>query len=309
MVSNNRRNFCQGCLASVGLSALPIAGLSTLVTAQTMALSSGSISSFSDGDMGLPVDFLYRDIPAAERDPLLAGSLNDLGVVNRPVNVNLLTYGNRKVLFDVGAGSNFLPSLGKLFEALEGESIDLSEITDVVFTHAHPDHIWGIIDDFDDLLMPEASYHIGKDEWAFWDSENALAAMPAGRKNFAVGAKSRFDLLRDRIILFSGGEEILPNIESVNSVGHTPGHMSFIVHDRDSSVLIAGDALTHEKISFERPEWPSSSDMDTDAAIKTRLKLLDQSTQDQLILAATHLPAPGFSRVEKADSAWRYVPI
>ena len=308
MVSKNRRNFCRSCLATAGLSTVPIFGFPAGVTAQTLDLSLGSISSFSDGIMGLPVDFLYRDVPTAERAPLLAGSINDEGIVNRPVNVTLLKYGKRKVLFDVGAGLNFLSSLGRLFETLDDASIDLSEITDVVFTHAHPDHIWGIIDDFDDLLMPDAAYHISKDEWAFWDSKNALAMMPAGRENFAVGAKSRFDLLRDRINLFSDGEEILPQIEAVNSHGHTPGHMSFVVHDKQSSVLIAGDALTHENISFQRPDWPSSSDMAPDVAIKSRYKLLERIVHDNLLLAATHLPAPGFGRVEKVQTAWRYVP-
>ena len=68
----------------------------------------------------------------------------------------------------------FLPTLGELPAALDAADVDIGSITDVVFTHAHPDHIWGILDDFDDLLMPDAAYHISQAEWDFWDSDDAL---------------------------------------------------------------------------------------------------------------------------------------
>ena len=105
------------------------------------------------------------------------------GIWRRPVNVNLLEIGERKILFDVGSGLNFLPTLGELPAALEAADVDISSITDVIFTHAHPDHIWGILDDFDDLLMPDAAYHISQAEWDFWDSDDAVTMLwfPGGR--------------------------------------------------------------------------------------------------------------------------------
>ena len=100
-----------------------------------------------------------------------------------------------------------MPTLGELPAALDAADVDISAITDVVFTHAHPDHIWGILDDFDDLLMPDAAYHISQAEWDFWDSDDAVSAMVPGRESFAVGAKSRFDKLRDQISFFKGGDD------------------------------------------------------------------------------------------------------
>ena len=297
-----RRQFTASAAATMALAALP-----TTLLASSQPFAGGKLHSFSDGMMNLPVEALFTDVPIAERDKILAKSTLTDGRLRRPVNVNLLEIGARKILFDVGSGANFLPTLGELPAALDAADVDIGTITDVVFTHAHPDHIWGILDDFDDLLMPDAAYYISQAEWDFWDSDDAMSVMPAGRENFAAGAKSRFDKLREQISLFKAGDEILPNIEIVDTAGHTPGHASLLLHDAAGSMLIAGDALTHPVISFEHPDWLNQSDMDREQGAAARKRLLDRLAFDKIGLAATHLPAPGFGRVETNQSVWRYI--
>ena len=58
--------------------------------------------------------------------------------------------------------------MGTLVDSLEAIDLSTDDITDVVFTHAHPDHIWGVLDDFDDLTFQNANYHIGRTEWEYW---------------------------------------------------------------------------------------------------------------------------------------------
>ncbi|MDC0493186.1 MBL fold metallo-hydrolase [Alphaproteobacteria bacterium] len=297
-----RRQFAASAVAAMTLAALP-----TRLMASSQPFAGGKLHSFSDGSMNLPIESVFYDIFGDDRQKFLKAAQVLDGIWRRPVNVNLLEIGDRKILFDVGSGINFLPTLGELPAALDAADVDLSAITDVVFTHAHPDHIWGILDDFDDLLMPDAAYHISQAEWNFWDSDDAVSAMVPGRESFAVGAKSRFDKLRDQISFFKGGDEILSGIEAVDTSGHTPGHTSFLIHNSAGPVLIAGDALTHPVISIEHPEWQNPADMDREKAAVTRKRLLDRLASEKIGLAATHLPAPGFGRVEANKSVWRYI--
>jgi len=277
---STRRQFAASAVAAITLAALP-----TRLTAASQLFAGGKLYSFSDGPMNLPIESVFYDIFDDDRQKYLEAAKVSDGIWRRAVNVNLLEVGERKILFDVGSGVNFLPTLGELPAALDAAGVDVGTITDVVFTHAHPDHIWGILDDFDDLLMPDVP----------------------GRESFAVGAKSRFDMIRDQISFFKGGDEILSGIEAVDTSGHTPGHASFLIHNSAGSVLVAGDALTHPVISIEYPQWHDPADMDREAAALMRKKLLDRLATDKIGLAATHLPAPGFGRVESSQSAWRYV--
>ena len=297
-----RRQFAASAVAAMTLAALP-----TRLVASSQPFAGGKLHSFSDGSMNLPIESVFYDIFGDDRQKFLKAAQVSDGIWRRPVNVNLLEIGERKILFDVGSGMNFLPTLGELPAALDAADVDISAITDVVFTHAHPDHIWGILDDFDDLLMPDAAYHISQAEWDFWDSDDALTVMIPGRESFAVGAKSRFDKLRDQISFFQGGDEILSGIEAVDTSGHTPGHTSFLIHNSAGPVLIAGDALTHPVISIEHPDWKNPADMDREKAAVTRKRLLDRLASEKIGLAATHLPAPGFGRVEANKSVWRYI--
>lgn len=53
--------------------------------------------------------------------------------------------GSDVILFDTGAANNFSDTEGKLFESLEAAGVDAADVTKVILTHAHPDHILGAI--------------------------------------------------------------------------------------------------------------------------------------------------------------------
>ncbi|MBC7280678.1 MBL fold metallo-hydrolase [Hoeflea sp.] len=275
--------------------------------ARALEIGEAVLSTVSDGNLVLPLAFSYPDVPRDELVALLAENGQPTDALAPDCNVPFLKSGDRLIMFDVGSGPNFMPSAGTLLDNMAEAGLDPADVTDVVFTHCHPDHLWGLVDDFDEVLFSNASFHMGRAEWEFWRDPGTVDTMPEERKTFAVGAQNRLAHLEDMINLFEPGAEVLPGVEAVDTSGHTPGHMSFLLHGGSEPVLVAGDAITHFAISFTHPAWPSGSDQDPDKGVATRLRLLDRLAADKAAITAYHLPKPGEGRVERDGAAYRFV--
>lgn len=306
-VNDLRRKFVKTS-ASLGL----IAAFPTLKAATTTppgrSFGTGSLHVLSDGHLRIPLSFPGEDASKSEEiQKLIADNSLNMDPYEPPCNITLWQADNRLVLFDVGSGSQFMDTAGLLPLQLEEMEVDPADITDVVFTHAHPDHCWGLLDDFDELLCPNATYHIHGIEFDYWMSEDTLTQAPESRLGMVAGARNRLPLIEPQLNRFTWGDEIIPGIEAVDTHGHTPGHTSFAIHQNSGSLLVLGDAITHEIFSFQRPQWPWASDQNSDAAISTRMSLLDRMAAEQTLFVAFHLAYPGFGRAEKFGDSFRFV--
>jgi len=263
----------------------------------------------SDGNLSLPVAMLARDQAEAELVTLLeaAGMPGD---ANRPpVNVTLLDFDGKLVMVDAGSGQNFMPTAGKLPATLDALGVDPADVVSVVITHAHPDHVWGLIDDFEEApFFPNANYFINAAEYDFWTADDVLSKVPDSQQGFAVGAQKSLKPVAERTTFFKPGDEIMPGLTAIGSEGHTPGHCSFRLDSGSDSLLISGDAFTHKIISFEHPNWRPGTDILPDLAVTTRRRILDMAAKDKLKVIGYHLPFPGLGRVEAKGDAWRWAP-
>jgi len=277
-----------------------------LLRAQTQ-VGSKTIHSLSDGSLQLPVGLIFDPVPEAERAAFLAS--HGIGeTLTPPCNLTLVQDGDRNILFDVGAGPEFQGTAGFVLEALSALGLGPEDITDVVFTHAHPDHLWGLLDDFDDLTFAQATYRIGATEWAYWTDPATVDQIEEARTAFAVGAARRLGRIADRVTLINGGQEVLPGIVAHDSFGHTPGHLAFEIGAADGSVMVIGDCIANEHAAFEKPHWPSGADQEQEAGAATRLRLLDQLATDQTRILGFHLPGGGFGHVERRGEGYAFAP-
>ncbi len=266
------------------------------------------VQTVSDGYLTLPPEFIFAPMPQDQLPDILARHGLTGQALTPDCNVTLMRRGGDLVLFDAGSGPAFQESVGRLTEALAAMDVTPEDITHVVFTHGHPDHLWGVLDDFDEPLFANARHLMGRVEWDYWfDPETASRIAPA-RATMAVGAKRRMDVIADRITLFADGEEILPGVVARASFGHTPGHMSFELRSGSEAVMVVGDAIGNHHVAFEQPGWPSGSDQDQAVAAQTRMRLLDQLASEQMPFVGFHLPDGGLGRVEAHGSAYRFVP-
>lgn len=296
-----RRNLLARGAASAALLGAP-----KLLLAE-MSLGGATLSTLSDGTLTLPGDFVTANLPKEAVDIIKSYGLST-DQYTPECNLALYRDGTNTVLFDVGSGPDFMPSAGELLDSLDAQGLGAGDITHVVFTHAHPDHIWGLIDDFDELVFPDASYHIGRGEWDYWWNPETVNTIGEARTTFAVGAKRRFEFLEDQINFFDAGDEVLPGIAAVATHGHTPGHMGFEIRNGSESAMVVGDAIGNPHVAFHHPEWESGSDQDGAMGVKSRKMLMDRMAAEQMAIIGFHLPGGGMGRVEAMDGAYRFVP-
>ncbi|MSO67622.1 MAG: MBL fold metallo-hydrolase [Pseudolabrys sp.] len=261
----------------------------------------------SDGHLVLPTSFLAPGAPPAERASLLQAAGQTSEQYNSPTNITLIRTGADLILVDMGSGDRFMPSAGKLWDNLKTAGIEKANITKVVFTHGHPDHLWGAVDELDDLALPKASFFVASAEWDFWHGENAARGLPAERAGFVTGARRNYAAIKDRVKMLKPGDDVVTGLRLVATPGHTQGHVVLELAGGEG-LIIGGDVLTHPLISFQHPEWRPNADHVPDQAAETRARLLDRLAAGRSKLIGFHLPYPGLGFVERKDGAYRFVP-
>jgi glyoxylase-like metal-dependent hydrolase (beta-lactamase superfamily II) len=215
-----------------------------------------------------------------------------------------LNGGEAGVLF--GPNSQLAGRAGKLAENLQAAGIDRAKITKIVFTHAHPDHLWGVADDVGTLRFPNASYFVAEKEWNFWMAEDVVKKLPENFQRFALGAKRDLSRIKDKLKTVKPGDDIVSGVRILDTPGHTPGHISLEIAGGEG-LIIVGDVAVNAAVSFAHPEWRLAFDSIPELAIASRRRLLDRSATDKTRLLGSHWPYPGLGAAERKDGAYRFV--
>ncbi len=306
----HRRSVLAGLGAALAAPALLASPARAAIPPLRRKLGSYDISIVSDGELNVPLSFTLPDTPAPEAAKLFAANAMPPEGLPPQTNVTLVDTGAELVLIDAGSGPNFQPTAGKLSENLEAAGIDLKAISKVVFTHGHADHLWGAMDDFDDAeRFPNASYVIAAKEWDFWTHPDTASQAPDWLKGMAIGSARVLRKLEKKIERRDHGDTIAPGMTYVATPGHTPGHMAVGIENGGEQILIGGDVLANNAISFAKPEWRIGSDFDRDQGVTTRKQLLDRLATDRIPLIGYHLSWPGSGMIERRGTAYRFVPV
>ncbi|MDY6962859.1 MAG: MBL fold metallo-hydrolase [Pseudomonadota bacterium] len=217
----------------------------------------------------------------------------------------VINTGSDVVLFDTGMGpGGRAQGMGRLIEGLTAGGYTPEDVTVVVLTHLHGDHIGGLMED-GGPAFPNARYVTGQIEYDFW-TDTARVGTPAegGHKSVLEKVKP----LADKMTFIGDGAEVVSGITGMAAFGHTPGHMIFNVESDGRRLILAADTANHYVLSLQRPEWEVRFDMDKAAAAATRKKVFDMIATDRVAFLGYHMPFPSVGYAEKLDTGYRFVP-
>jgi glyoxylase-like metal-dependent hydrolase (beta-lactamase superfamily II) len=179
----------------------------------------------------------------------------------------------------------------------------------VVATHAHCDHVWGIMADDGSRHFPNAQIYIAQADFDFWTDEAKLALKdPAYMKPFVEGARKNLLPNRDRTVFFKDGQEFLPGIQAMAAPGHTVGHTVFMITSDGKTLAAIGDLTHHQVLLMEKPRIEFAYDTDSKQSANTRVRVLDMLAANRIPLMAYHFPWPGVGHVAKQGDGFRYFP-
>ena len=290
-----------------GLVAAGLMPKSALALAGPYSFKQGAydVSVVSDGTLKLNIPSVF---PGASVDEIK--KLIGVAVVGDDaqfeVNVLLLRQGSEIVMIDTGTGAGNQPTAGQLLESLKTVGVEPSAVTKVIYTHAHPDHLWGSVGKDNALTFANASFHMAENEYNFWAAPDLASKMPEGMQGMIMGTQNQLAAIKEKTVFFKPGAEILPGLMALDTPGHTPGHVSFEMAGGDGLIL-TGDAITNAGVFFAHPEWKFGFDADHETAVKSRKSLLDMASTAKKSMLGYHWPYPGIGRAEAKDGAYMFV--
>ncbi len=237
--------------------------------------------------------------PGPEGDPWQAHAalLHEGGWLTLTLGSFLLRGAGRLLLVDLGAGriDNGRYRGGGLLTRLREQGVTPEQVTDVVFTHLHFDHV-GWVTQQGEVQFPRARHHVHPADWEYFVTDPK--ALPGGVRKLRP-VESLVAFAQDR-------EEVAPGVRLHLTPGHTPGHCVVEVSGNASSVWLLGD-VAHCPFELEEPGWRFVFDHEGAEAERSRAGLVERLAGSGDLLYGAHFPDLRPGRLERAEAGARWV--
>ncbi len=274
-----------------------------------MKIANYEISVIETGYVSLDGGAMFGVVPK----PLWSKSnpADDLNRIILAMRLLLIKSADRIILVDAGVGNKMNEKLSKIYNvdhtkynllnSLSEKKIKPEDITDVIVTHLHFDHIGGAtyLDNKNDLQLtfPNAEHHVQKKHWEW--------AINPSEKDGASFMHDNYIPIREhgKLNLIDGQGELFPGIEMVVLNGHTPGMQAPKISDGKNTLLYCAD-LFPTAAHIPLP-YIMGYDVEPMTTLAEKKKLLPQAVEENWTLLFEHDPIIIAGKVEQTDKGFK----
>ena len=221
---------------------------------------------------------------------------------------------DRVGLIDAGLGPDSptpFMSGGQLLDSLAGHRVSPDEITDMIFTHLHFDHI-GWASRAGAAVFPNATYRCDERDWEYFvepppgldqgvEEDNPLAALVG-----PGSGKTVLQPIADRLEPWKESTTLMPGVDVRLAAGHTPGSGVIVISSGAARAVLLGD-VAHCPVELLDDEWAGLGDVDPAMATRTRVALMRELEGQDVPITASHFPGLQFGRVVPGQGKRQWV--
>jgi glyoxylase-like metal-dependent hydrolase (beta-lactamase superfamily II) len=275
---------------------------------------SHEVTVVTDGANVMPLpDGFVVNVKKDDVNAALAAAFLEKDKLTIPYSPIVVNTGAKLIVIDTGTGeANFERSkgvAGQFQKNLAASGIDRNAVDTVVISHFHGDHVNGLLTADNKPAFPKAEILVPQKEWAFFMDDGEMSRAPQGRmQDVFKNARRVFDALGRKVTPYEWDKEVAPGITAVATVGHTPGHTSYVIASGSSRLFVQSDVTNVPYLFARNPGWHAIFDQDPKMAEETRRKVYDMVAAEKLMLQGFHYPFPGVAHLEKDGNGYRVVP-
>lgn len=184
-----------------------------------------------------------------------------------------------------------------LFTGLAAFGLAPSDVTHVLITHGHHDHLSGISID-GSMRFPNATHYLQRADWI----DNPARLDPQSRLNRYLHPVIEAEMLQ----LVDGDVEVVAGVTMLHTGGESEGHAVIHVESAGRSFMYLGDLL-HHPCEVEHPDWILEG-RDLGQLLHWRSVLFEQAAREAAVVTFSHSLSPSGGIVRSSDTGFRWQP-
>ncbi len=251
------------------------------------------VTSLHDGGLSIPNDAKTFGVDAGASAVASVLRAQGLPTDAIPISINslLVRVPGHVALIDTGLGPK---AKSALIASLAAAGVAPGDVTDVLITHTHGDHVGGLVDGSGKTAFANAKVRMAAAEWAYMKSQPNAALLVT--------------TISAQVATFAPGAVVIPGITSVDIPGHTPGHVGYEITSGGQRLLDIGDTAHSSLISLAMPNWTMGFDNNKTVAKTSRRKTLARLSASHVLIFAPHFPYPAVGTVAAKGTGFVWIP-